>query len=58
VTVESVEGAVHAGYTAAQYLAALEALEHWLDTGEKPDASYFPAAQGFLDSFVPPPWPY
>jgi len=53
-----VDGPVHAGFTAAQYLAALEALEHWLDTGERPDASYFPAAQGFLNGFVPPPWPY
>ncbi len=53
-----VDGPFHVGFTAAHYLASLEALEHWLDTGEKPASSYFPAAQGFDNGFVPPPWPY
>lgn len=48
----------HGPYSAQQYLAALAALEHWLDTGDRPDAAYFPSSLGFDNSFVPPPWPY
>lgn len=48
----------HSTFSAQQYLAALAALEHWLDTGERPDASFFPGSLGFNSGFVPPPWPY
>ena len=39
-------------------VAALAAMEHWLNTGVRPDASFFPETLGFDGSFVPPPWPY
>ena len=48
----------HATFSASQYLSALAAMDHWLDTGVRPDASFFPEAQGFDTAFVPPPWPY
>ncbi len=48
----------HGPYSAAQYIAALVAIEHWLDTGVKPDASFFPDSQGFVNGFIPPPWTY
>jgi hypothetical protein len=48
----------HASFSAGQFLAALAAIEHWLDTGARPDGSFFPDTQGFDDSFVPPSWPY
>lgn len=47
----------HNAFTAKQLLAALAAMESWLDTGTKPDASAFPEAMGFDNAFVPPPWP-
>jgi hypothetical protein len=42
----------------AQLLATLEAMERWLNTGVRPDASFFPEDKGFDPKFVPPPWPY
>jgi hypothetical protein len=42
----------------AQLLATVEAMERWLDTGTRPDASFFPEEKGFDNKFVPPPWPY
>ena len=48
----------HASFSAGQFLSTLAAIEHWLDTGVRPDASFFPEAEGFDNSFVPPPWPY
>jgi hypothetical protein len=48
----------HASYSAEQILAALNAMEHWLNSGVRPDASFFPDSMGFDNSFVPPPWPY
>ena len=48
----------HAAFSAAQYLATLNAMEHWLNTGVRPGNSFFPASEGFNNSFVPPPWPY
>ena len=32
----------HCAFTSAQLLAALEAMERWLDTGTRPDASFVP----------------
>ncbi len=48
----------HISFSAEQYLAGLAAMEHWLDTGVRPDASFFPESLGFNNTFVPPPWPY
>jgi len=48
----------HNAFTAKQLFAALAAMESWLDTGKRPDASAFPEALGFDNAFVPPPWPY
>jgi pimeloyl-ACP methyl ester carboxylesterase len=48
----------HVPFSAEHFLSALAAMEHWLDTGVRPDASFFPESQGFNNSFVPPSWPY
>jgi pimeloyl-ACP methyl ester carboxylesterase len=53
-----VDGPGHGSFTAEQYLAALAAMEHWLDTGMRPDSSFFPGTSGFDTDFVPPSWPY
>jgi pimeloyl-ACP methyl ester carboxylesterase len=53
-----VNGVGHCAFTATQILTTLAAMEKWLDTGVRPDASSFPEAQGFDNRFVPPPWPY
>jgi hypothetical protein len=48
----------HCSFSTEQLLAALGALEHWIDTGGRPDASHFPASIGFMQGFVPPRWPF
>ena len=53
-----VSGLGHCGFTAKQLLAALAAMESWLDTGLPPEASAFLEELGFDNAFVPPPWPY
>ncbi len=45
-------------FRADQYFSVLAAMESWLDTGVRPDASLLPASQGFDLTFVPPPWPF
>ena len=51
-----VKGAAgHCNFTPAQYIDTLNAMNSWLDTGERPDASFFPAARFDL-TFVPGPW--
>jgi alpha-beta hydrolase superfamily lysophospholipase len=52
------KGAGHCVFTSEQLLTTLEAMESWLNTGTKPDASFFPEGKGFDNKFVPPPWPY
>jgi alpha-beta hydrolase superfamily lysophospholipase len=52
------KGAGHCVFTSEQLLTTLEAMERWLNTGTKPDASFFPEPKGFDNTFVPPPWPY
>lgn len=52
------KAAGHCAFTADQILAALSAMERWLDTGVAPDASFFPETKGFDTNFVPPVWPY
>ena len=53
-----VSGVGHCAFTARQLLAALAAMESWLDTGKPPGAAAFPESLGFDNAFVPPPWPY
>ena len=45
----------HCNFTPAQYIDTLNAMNSWLDTGERPDASFFPAARFDL-TFTPGPW--
>ncbi len=48
----------HVAFSTEQLMAELNAMEYWLNTGVRPDASFFPESLGFDNSFVPPPWPY
>lgn len=51
-------GVGHASFSADQYLSVLVAMESWLDTGVRPDATLLPASQRFDLTFVPPLWPF
>lgn len=46
----------HCSFTADQYLSGMAAMNSWLDTGVRPDASLLPPSQGFDLEYVPPPW--
>ncbi|HYK89469.1 MAG TPA: alpha/beta hydrolase [Acidobacteriota bacterium] len=48
----------HCSFSADQYLSVLGAMNSWLDTGVRPDASLLPASKGFNLGFVPPLWPF
>jgi len=48
----------HCSFSTAQLLAGLDAMNHWLDTGARPDDSFFPTTAGFLVGFAPPMWPF
>ncbi len=52
------EGEGHCFFSPPQVLAAFAAMEHWLNTGTPPDASFFPVSAGFDPHYQPPPWPY
>ena len=45
----------HCNFAPVQYIDTLNAMNAWLDTGERPDASFFPAARFDL-TFTPGPW--
>lgn len=47
----------HCTFTPDQWLAAVSAMESWLDTGEPPDEDFFPETLDFDNDFEPPPWP-
>jgi hypothetical protein len=47
-------GVGHCNFTPQQLVTATQALERWVDTGQRPGA--FPSSQGFT-AFTPPPWP-
>jgi hypothetical protein len=47
----------HGLFSADQYLSVLAAMESWLDTGVRPDATLLPASKGFDLGFLPP-WPF
>ncbi len=53
-----VDGVGHASFSADQYLSLLAAMESWLDTGVRPDATLLPANKGFDLTYIPPPWPF
>ncbi len=46
----------HCSFTADQFLSGITAMNSWLDTGVRPDASLLPPSQGFDLGYVPPPW--
>jgi hypothetical protein len=50
-------GIGHCAFTPDQWLSAVTAMDTWLDTNTKPDASFFPEALGFDNNFTPPTWP-
>jgi len=55
------DGFGHCSFTKEQTLAAVKAMEFWLDTGIKPVPEdlpiLFPESKGFVPSYVPPAWP-
>ena len=46
----------HCSFTADQYLAGIVAINNWLDTGLRPDATLLPPGLDFDLSYVPDPW--
>jgi pimeloyl-ACP methyl ester carboxylesterase len=46
----------HCTFTSAQDLAAVDAMMHWLDTGERPGDSFFPLGLGFVRPYAANPW--
>ncbi len=48
----------HCSFSTTQLLDTLAAMEHWLNTGDRPGAASFPAADGFAVGYVPPVWPF
>lgn len=52
------DGVYHCGFSPDQLLSAIDAMEHWLDEGNKPGPEFFPQGVGFLPpGYQPPPWP-
>jgi hypothetical protein len=45
----------HCAFSGAQFLTAVAAIDGWVRTGVRPTTASFPAALGFLPTFVPPP---
>lgn len=52
---EFTNGVGHCAFTTQQDVAAITAMAYWLDTGSRPDISFF-SAPGFTSGYVPPPW--
>lgn len=50
-------GVGHCNFTRDQLLTAVAAIDNWVKTGERPTQAAFPAAQGFVQNFTPPPFP-
>ncbi len=50
-------GTSHCAFTPIQLLRAVQAMEVWIEEGDKPVAADFSAAEGFVFPFAPPPWP-
>jgi len=51
------EGVGHCAFTPQQLLAAVLAMESWLETGTAPGDHFFPERQGFDNDYEPLPWP-
>jgi hypothetical protein len=49
-------GVGHCNLTGPQILTAVNAIDLWVRTGVRPTAALFPAALGFNQAFVPPPF--
>jgi hypothetical protein len=49
-------GVGHCNLTGPQVLTAIGAIDLWVRTGVRPTAASFPAALGFNNGFVPPPY--
>jgi len=49
-------GVGHCNLTGAQVLTAVNAIDLWVRTGVRPTTASFPAALGFNQAFVPPPF--
>jgi pimeloyl-ACP methyl ester carboxylesterase len=50
-------GQGHCAFTGPQMLTAVAALDSWVATGRPPTAASFPEALGFLNDYIPAPWP-
>jgi len=48
----------HCSFSAPQYLSVVAAMQSWLETGVRPDASMLPTSLGFDLAYVPPLWPF
>jgi hypothetical protein len=48
-------GVGHCAFTSQQLVTAVQALQRWVQTGERPGP--FPENQGFDNNYTPPPWP-
>ena len=48
---------VSCDFNAAQYVAAVNALDGWIESGLRPTDAALPPALGFVPGFAPPPWP-
>ena len=47
----------HCSFTNQQLMAAVEAMDEWIETGDRPGDDRFPERRGFVPGFAPPPWP-
>jgi hypothetical protein len=47
----------HCSFTEEQFLTAIEMVERWVRTGQRPDPREFPASLGFVPGSTPPAWP-
>ncbi|HEX5707226.1 MAG TPA: hypothetical protein VFX96_08020 [Pyrinomonadaceae bacterium] len=47
----------HCDFTPQQLFTSVAAIENWVKTGVRPTQANFPAGQGFVPNFTPPPYP-
>jgi pimeloyl-ACP methyl ester carboxylesterase len=51
-------GLAHCAFTSAQDIAGIDAMMNWLDTGIRPDPTFFASTPGFDLTYVPESWPW
>ncbi len=51
------DGVGHCAFDPEQMLAAIAALDGWVESGTPPASDAFPVSLGFVPGFEPPPWP-